>query len=605
MTITSQDARDEYTATAGQTVFNYTFKIYADTDLDVYITPAGQDSDDSADLTTAYTVDPSTISNPNGGFITLDSGANSGDLVTIVSSMPYNRTVDYQNSGDFLPDTVNGDNDRQVSQIKQVVDLAERTFRFQNSQQGVQNVSLPAPLANGYWRWNSDGTEIEFTLAPGSEIVDTDQEITGTWTWQDRVEARFGTGNDAQIFFFDPLNAFTVNLDNDSNFYLNKDGTLKLAYGGVEDEFFVHTKFRYLDGVPVTFGDTDRADLFYFQPLDAFSIKVFDDTNLYIQSGNDLKLAYGGVDDEFFVHVSFRYLDDVKVILGDDDDVSLYYDSATSEGRLNLDNGTDFKLQQSGVDIFEWDDSADIFIDHKPIRLTDNTELQFGTGNDTQAFFFEPLNAFTISLDNNSNLFINKEDTLKLGYGGIEDEFFFHTDFRAMDDVSLTLGDDADAKLYYDSATNEARFNLESNADFKLQNNNSTVFEFDNSSDELVATAPINFNSTVSRDSVPTFAVIAGGVNSATTRDYDAGITGTITEVINANDREYTYTLSQNASSASNALIVTANAYNFVTAMFTYCEQLSINTFRIRVSKQGGGDPGQAFITWQVVDIGR
>jgi len=161
MTITAQDARDEYTATAGQTVFNYTFKIYADTDLDVYITPAGQDADDSADLTTAYTVDPSTIGDPDGGFITLDSGANSGDLVTIVSSMPYNRTVDYQNSGDFLPDTVNGDNDRQVSQIKQVADLAGRSPKYPNSLQNAveQTVDVPTPL--GYWRDKSDGTGVE------------------------------------------------------------------------------------------------------------------------------------------------------------------------------------------------------------------------------------------------------------------------------------------------------------------------------------------------------------------------------------------------------------------------------------------------------------
>ena len=161
MTITAQDARDEYTATAGQTIFNYTFKIYADTELDVYITPSGQEADDSADLTTAYTVDPSTIGDPDGGFITLSSGANSGDLVTIVSGMAYNRTVDYQNSGDFLPDTVNGDNDRQVSQIKQVADLAGRSPKYPNSLQNAieQTVDVPSPL--GYWRDKSDGTGVE------------------------------------------------------------------------------------------------------------------------------------------------------------------------------------------------------------------------------------------------------------------------------------------------------------------------------------------------------------------------------------------------------------------------------------------------------------
>tara|TARA_R110002020_G_scaffold288985_4_gene504456 strand:+ start:312 stop:2615 length:2304 start_codon:yes stop_codon:yes gene_type:complete len=173
MTITAQDARDEYTATAGQTIFNYTFKIYADTELDVYITPSGQEADDSADLTTAYTVDPSTIGDPDGGFITLDSGANSGDLVTIVSSMPYNRTVDYQNSGDFLPDTVNGDNDRQVSQIKQVADLANRSLLFPQSLQNASSLSLPLPDAGLYLKWNAGETGLENTGAPVQVIYNS------------------------------------------------------------------------------------------------------------------------------------------------------------------------------------------------------------------------------------------------------------------------------------------------------------------------------------------------------------------------------------------------------------------------------------------------
>jgi len=168
MTITSLDARDEYTATGGQTVFNYTFKIYSATDLDIYITPVGQDADDAADITTAYTVDSATIGNEAGGFITLDSGASAGELVTIVSSMPYNRTVDYQNSGDFLPDTVNGDNDRQVSQIKQVSDVAGRSLVFPQAMQGAASLSLPTPDAGLYLAWKGDLSGVENVGAPGS-----------------------------------------------------------------------------------------------------------------------------------------------------------------------------------------------------------------------------------------------------------------------------------------------------------------------------------------------------------------------------------------------------------------------------------------------------
>ena len=173
MTVTSFPVRDEYTAAASQTVFNYTFLIFASGDLDVYITPAGQEPNDTTYITTAYTVDPGTIGNPVGGFITLDSGTSAGDLVTIVSALDYNRLVDYQNSGDFLPATVNGDNDRQVSQIKQVADIASRSLVFPQSTQNVSSLSLPNPSAGLYLKWKSDRTGLENTGVPAQIIQGT------------------------------------------------------------------------------------------------------------------------------------------------------------------------------------------------------------------------------------------------------------------------------------------------------------------------------------------------------------------------------------------------------------------------------------------------
>ena len=67
MTITTNDTRDEYTATAGQTLFNYTFKIFESTDLNVYVTPVGQDPDDTTDIVTGYSV--TGIGDEDGGTI--------------------------------------------------------------------------------------------------------------------------------------------------------------------------------------------------------------------------------------------------------------------------------------------------------------------------------------------------------------------------------------------------------------------------------------------------------------------------------------------------------------------------------------------------------
>jgi hypothetical protein len=158
MTITTNPARNEYTATAGQTVFNYTFKIFDNTDLNVYITPAGQEANDSIDLTTAYSVDTATIGDEDGGFITLDTGTSDGDYVTIVSNVPESRTTDYQNNGDFRPDTVNNDFDRVVQLVKQVDSKADRTIGFQESLQNPTSLKVDSPVPNAVLGVNPDAS---------------------------------------------------------------------------------------------------------------------------------------------------------------------------------------------------------------------------------------------------------------------------------------------------------------------------------------------------------------------------------------------------------------------------------------------------------------
>ena len=161
MTITTNPTREEYTAAAGQTVFNFNFKIYSDQDLDVYVTPAGQDVDDDNDLTTNYVIDPSSIFNDVGGFLTLTTPTTLNDLVTIVSGIAENRIVDYQNNGDFRPPVVNNDFDRAVSLIKQLSDVTGRSLKFQEAQQSVFDLFLPPPSAGQMLIWRDDEKGLE------------------------------------------------------------------------------------------------------------------------------------------------------------------------------------------------------------------------------------------------------------------------------------------------------------------------------------------------------------------------------------------------------------------------------------------------------------
>jgi hypothetical protein len=159
MTITALPSRNEFTATAGQTLFSYTFKIFESTDLNVYVTPAGQDPDDVTDIVTGYSV--TGIGDEDGGTITLVVAASVGDLVTIVSDIPENRTTDYQDNGDFLPVTVNADFDRVVALTKQIDEKVNRSLISKESQQGSKPLTLPEPEGTKFLRWKSDLTGVE------------------------------------------------------------------------------------------------------------------------------------------------------------------------------------------------------------------------------------------------------------------------------------------------------------------------------------------------------------------------------------------------------------------------------------------------------------
>ncbi len=167
MTITSLPTRNEYTASAGQTIFNYTFKIFEDTDLNVYVTPSGQEPNDITDMVTPSSV--TGVGDSAGGAVTI-SATTAGDLVTIVADIPELRTVDYQNNGDFRPETVNDDFDRVVALTKQVASFSNRTLTFQEAQQGASGLSLSDPVGGMLLRWNGGGTGVE-NYALSTEIL--------------------------------------------------------------------------------------------------------------------------------------------------------------------------------------------------------------------------------------------------------------------------------------------------------------------------------------------------------------------------------------------------------------------------------------------------
>jgi hypothetical protein len=164
---------NQYTAMALQTAFNFSFLAFAQTDVVVYQTPAGTVANDANNILT-YNVQYTVALNPLpalGGIVTLITGANAGDIITIVRAMPDNRLNNYIAGGLFQATDVNTDFDRTV--------LMAQQNKFYDQNIGVHyNISstpvvstdtvLPILPANCIWMKSADNTEIQAVLTTGS-----------------------------------------------------------------------------------------------------------------------------------------------------------------------------------------------------------------------------------------------------------------------------------------------------------------------------------------------------------------------------------------------------------------------------------------------------
>lgn len=164
MTVATNTPYDQYTASAGQTVFIYSFEIVEDTDLLVYQrlnTDPANDITDILNLITDYTV--TGVGNENGGTIILNSGAALNDIVTIKQNVPVGRDTAFTPGGILKAQDLNSEFDNQTL-IEQVTRFNEqnRMLRYWNSEIVVEFVDtiLPRLEANQIWAMNPTRTQI-------------------------------------------------------------------------------------------------------------------------------------------------------------------------------------------------------------------------------------------------------------------------------------------------------------------------------------------------------------------------------------------------------------------------------------------------------------
>ncbi|MGB1304006.1 hypothetical protein [Pseudoalteromonas marina] len=185
MAINDLGTRDQYTATASQTVFPYTFEIFDDDDIAV------EQNGTLLTKGTHYTV--SGVNVDTGGNITLVTGATSGDILTIYRNMALERVTDYHQNGDFLAPEINNDLDRLWAAMQQIFGNSSLGIRPSTSDTilNSSNTILANPATRG-------GKSLGFDAAGALEyksvsVVDGDTKYTTLTTMINDTTATVGT----------------------------------------------------------------------------------------------------------------------------------------------------------------------------------------------------------------------------------------------------------------------------------------------------------------------------------------------------------------------------------------------------------------------------
>ena len=137
LTIPAGTPRVQYTADGAVAVFAYTFPIFEDADLDVYLDDALQSA--------GYAV--SGAGETAGGDVTFDAAPANGVVVTLVRNMTIERTTDFQAAGAFRAAAINDELDRIAAWSQDIARRLEQAVTVPDSDTATLPLELPATSA--------------------------------------------------------------------------------------------------------------------------------------------------------------------------------------------------------------------------------------------------------------------------------------------------------------------------------------------------------------------------------------------------------------------------------------------------------------------------
>ena len=189
MTVSSTTVKNSYSGNSSTTVFAYTFKIFADTDLEVIIR-SSTGTETTKTLTTHYTV--SGAGDASGGNVTFTSGNTpaTGQTVVIRRGVPQTQAIDYIANDPFPAESHEEGLDRATMTTQQVQEELDRSIKLSrtNTMTSTEFTVGATDRANKILAFDSSG-EISVTQELGTYKGTSATVTTAAFVQRDIVKS--------------------------------------------------------------------------------------------------------------------------------------------------------------------------------------------------------------------------------------------------------------------------------------------------------------------------------------------------------------------------------------------------------------------------------
>ncbi|MGB0495787.1 MAG: hypothetical protein ACPGJI_05465 [Kangiellaceae bacterium] len=171
--LVDEGALDQYTATASQTDFVFTYMIFTTADIKVYVNGVlkTETADYEVKQADGSVIIPDSDLPMDGGKIVFNSGLTLNDEVSLSRDIAIARTTDYSTAGAFRSDVVNAEFAKILAIQQQLERDLARSIRLSSSDAEGGSLQLPGGRANNFLAFDAGGNLIMSTGTVGTTPI--------------------------------------------------------------------------------------------------------------------------------------------------------------------------------------------------------------------------------------------------------------------------------------------------------------------------------------------------------------------------------------------------------------------------------------------------